>query len=201
MTNKTSIFNLRFLGRLMMAVLYVLMLSSCGRNPFGAIPDSVTKPPILHEQSFEEHIATLKTPSHTAFWVNRFAVYDLGYNWNWSVWERLGFPDQAYALAHSMWKEYHEGKSRGVCGQFAATYVVAAREHGYKCGGLCTWGPNWGHAQGWIIESDGSVSLTDNKKYLKSKFSNWDKFLKYARDHDYYEVLNDKFEITERGGR
>jgi len=154
-------------------------------------------------ETFEEHLATLKTPGHTWLWLKDFAVYDLKYNWNWGIWVRLGFPDQAYALAHSMWKEYHEGKSRGVCGQYTAMYVVAAREQGYKAGGICTWayqGP--GHARGWIVEKDGSVSIADNTDYLRNVYSSYEEFEKWFKDvwingdKNYGQMLNDKFEIV-----
>ena len=145
-----------FLGTCMLFVL----LCSCS-NPLSTLP------PVKHFGTFEETVASLDSPGKVAAWLSDFAEYDLDYNLSWGNFE----PDQAYSLAYSLWVEYHGGKSRGVCGQFAALFVVCAREHGYKCGGICMYTKNSGHAQGWIKEADGSISITDNRQYQYKRYN------------------------------
>jgi hypothetical protein len=170
--------------------IFWLGIVGCTHNPLGPLP------PVRHEQTFEEHLETLPTPGHTRMWIKQFTLYDSRYNDNWCDWQGK-FPDQAYALAYSLWYEYHNGKSRGTCGQFAAMYAVAARAHGYCSGALCTWTATSGHALGWIREPDGTYSVTDNQEYHRSRYKNWDEVANYARLFPYYEILNDKFEVVE----
>jgi len=173
----------------------VFVLSGCGKNVCGPLP-----PPAI-STTFEQQIDTLGNPAAVAIWIDANAEYDLNYNFNWFSWEKKGFPDQAYALAYSLYTERHGGKNRGVCGQFAAFYIMAARENGYKCGGICYYGPRSGHAMGWIVEKDGSVSITDNGEYRKSLYRNYEHFeaswtKKMASDVSRYGMLmNEKFEV------
>jgi hypothetical protein len=161
-------------------IVFILTLVGCARNPTGPLP------PVQHKAAtFEEHIVRLQTPGHTYFWVKNFTVYDSGSNWeynrNWYCWKQKGFPDQTYAVAYEMYNNYVNGENRGQCGQFACTYVMAARTHGYKCGVILTFSPTSAHAQGWIVEKDGTVSITDNKTYNKSIHSSYDSFISSMR--------------------
>jgi len=175
----------------------VFVLSGCGKNACGPLP-----PPAV-AITFEQQIDNLNNPAATAIWIDANAEYDLNYNFNWGIWREKGFPDQAYALAYSLYTERHDNKNRGVCGQFAAFYIVAARETGYECGGICYYGPQGGHVMGWIVEKDGSVSMTNNEVYRKSSYRNYEHFKaawtkKMADDKQSYGMLmNEKFEVEE----
>jgi hypothetical protein len=161
-------------------VVFILTLVGCSKNPIGPVP------PVQHKAvTFEEHISRLQTPSHTYFWVKNFTIYDFGvageYNKNWYCWKQKGFPDQTYAVAYEMYDNYVNGENRGQCGQFACTYVMAARTHGYKCGVILTFIPGSGHVQGWIVEKDGTVSITDNEAYKKGVYNSYESFVSAIR--------------------
>lgn len=162
-------------------VVIFLILAGCVTNPTGPLP------PVQHQAgSFEEQMERMQTPGHVYFWIKNFSVYDSGPNWeynqNWSCWKRKGFPDQAYAVAYELYINYVNGENRGQCGQFACTYVVACRSHGYKCGVILSSRSGSGHARGWVVEKDGTVSITDNKAYCKSVYGSYDEFLTSIRN-------------------
>lgn len=84
----------------------LLLLCSCGYSP-----TSPSVPPVVHFDSFEELISSLKTPGHTAMWLRDFTVYSDPYT---------GFNcpndnDLAWELANALWENYYEGKSTGKC--------------------------------------------------------------------------------------
>lgn len=151
-------------------ILLFLCISSCSNNPVGP-------PPVTHFNSFGELIQALETPAHTARWLEDFTVYDLDYNTGWT---RPHNKDLAWELAYSLWSEYHDGYSRGVCGQFASLYVVAARTHGYECGVIVGWLSASGHALGWVKEG-GMISITDNILYYRKKFKNIEEMKAFYR--------------------
>ena len=159
----------------------LVLVCGCGRSPVGPLP-----PVTAQVETFDQHVQRLRTPGSVYFWLQQFSVYDLGgkdhsYNRHWGNWKQLGYPDQAYALAHELYKNYINGKVRGVCGQLASMYVVAGRTHGLKCGFILMYSAGSGHAQAYVVEHDGSVAIADNKMYYKNSYKNWDDFLRYVR--------------------
>lgn len=151
-------------------LLTFLVIVGCSKNPVSPLP------PVCRQTStFEQHLETLKTPGHTYFWVKEFTLYDLSGQLGWD-WVERGMPDLAYSLAYSLWETTYKGYNVGVCGQFAAMYVVSAREHGYDSGFLITyrWGKDGadisGHARGWIVY-EGVVYISDNTQLYCSDFS------------------------------
>lgn len=171
----------------LLLLILLLSLSGCGANPTGPTP------PVLHQQaSFEAHQASLQTPGHVYFWIKNFSTYDSGKDWeynrNWYEWESKKdengnpFPDQAYAVAWELYHNYARGENRGQCGQFACTYAAALRTHGYRCGVLLMYNPGSGHAQGWVEERNGTVSITDNQTYCQSVYPSYEAFLQSCRD-------------------
>ncbi len=192
----------------LLVVPMVFVFCGCGKNPMS--PNDPSLPPVQHKaDTFETHIARLKTPGHVFFWVKNFSVWDGGfdyeYNQNWYDWKRKGFPDQAYAVAYEMYNNYVKGENRGQCGQFAATYTVALREHGYRCGGILTYAPGYGHAESWFVEKNGTVTVTSNKDYNARSYPSYDAFIQTYRNmiegykvgswHGDASILNEKYEI------
>lgn len=175
-------------------VILAASLCGCGRNPVGP-----NLPPIVRAQTFEEQMSALDTPAKAAMWVKSFAQYDSKYNLHWGDTD----PDQVYTLAKSMWDERWDGKNRGCCGQFAAFYVLAARTHGLRCGGIVYWNGVSGHARAWIELPDGSISMTDNDVYQPHVYRNYDELVSSWRKmmldsaEQYGELLDEKFEIKE----
>ena len=182
-----------YMKKMIKYFIVILLFMGCGRSSLDPLP------PVVHYNTFQECIDGLQTPFHTALWLRDFTVYDLDYNLHWGDLE----PDQAYTLAESLWDEWHNGKSRGVCGQFAAVYVVAAREHGYKCGGYVYWTATYGHAQGWIEEHDGQISITDNLEYWYKVYPSYQVMKKTLLDRNsenyWGYFLDERFQVPERG--
>lgn len=174
-------------------VILPFLLAGCAKNALGPLP------PVTHYETFQDCIEGLQTPAHTAIWLRDFTTYDLNYNLHWGDHN----PDQAYTLAKSVWDEYHKGKSRGVCGQFAAFYIVMAREHGYRCGGYVYWTNYYGHAQGWIEEKDGQISITDNDLYYYKTYKSYehmrDDLLGRNSDDLYGYILDENFNELDSG--
>jgi hypothetical protein len=180
---------------------FLIFFMGCSQNPLEPLP------PIEHQAySFEEHLERLQTPSHTYFWVKQFTEYDMRGQLGWD-WIDRGMPDLAYSLAYSMWETYIKGHNAGVCGQFASTFVVAARTHGYEAGFLLTYTKYSGHARGWIVEKDGSISVSDNQLYFKKYYKNkQDMINKFSENYFNKKdrcgwITNDKMEniFDERG--
>ena len=179
----------------LLLIIILLALIGCAKNPIGPLPPIENK-----AGTFEEHLNRLSNPGYTYFWVKQFTKYDLRGQLGWD-WEAQGMPDLAYSLAYSMWNTCIHGDNLGVCGQFAATYVVAARVHGYDAGFTITYVGSSGHAKGWIIDKDGTIWITDNdqlqKTNYKSKKELFDDFANswFNKDYGYGYVANDKMEI------
>jgi hypothetical protein len=184
-------------------LLYLFMLlvvTGCSKNPVEPLP-----PICNHTPTFEQHLESLRTPGHTYFWMREFALYDLSGQLGWN-WTERGMPDLAYSLACSLWETMNKGYNVGVCGQFAAMYVVAAREHAYDSGFLITY--HWdadsnnvsGHARGWIIY-EGCVYVSDNTALYCSKSPTkealFDDFAKqwFSNPHGYGWITDNKLNV------
>lgn len=150
---------------IMRFLLLVFLIVGCGNLP-------TEPPPIAHFATYEEAVKNLKTPSHVVQWLNSFANYDLKYNIGW---EKVSEgKDLAWALSESLWENYVNGTSRGVCGQMAAMFVVCARTHGYNTGVLVWYLPGAGHAEAWIQEGDGYITMTSNDELYYKKYKSID---------------------------
>lgn len=199
--------------RLGIFLITVIILSGCVKNPAGPLP------PVQHKApTFKDHMNSLKTLGHVYFWIKNFTIYDSGdtiinefdergheFNQNWYHWKEKGFPDQAYAISYEMWKNYEDGENRGQCGQFAATYIVALRDKGYRCGAIIFNVRSGGlHIQAWIEDTNGKIIVTDNNTILSYDYrynsytemiSAIDEKLKDNSDITFW-FLNDKFEVV-----
>jgi hypothetical protein len=157
--------NTMIVGVIIYLILTLLSLGGCSVNPTGPLP------PVLHADTFEEHIEMMKTPAHTAKWLEQFSRYSIPYT-GWIVPDGQ---DLAWSLAHDFWMNYIKGYSRGKCGSFAAMQAVCARSHGYEAGVIVYywWTPDgtqvWGHAEAWIKEANG-YSTQSNDLYEKEKY-------------------------------
>lgn len=188
--------------RLILTSIFILILfiGGCGKNPTEPLPPIQPQAP-----TFEDHLARLKTPGHTYFWVNQFMQYDMNGQLGWN-WIERDMPDLAYSLAYSVWETYIKGHNAGVCGQFAATYVVAARIHGYESGFMITYSWNSdgtnivGHARAWIIK-DGKVITTDNEYMNYTNYKDKEDFFQKFGECWFYNeyssgwITNDKLEV------
>jgi len=150
-------------------ILAILFLCCTGCSPSPVEPILV---PIIRASTFEQQIEVLDEPFKVAMFMQALVVYDVKYNLHWYEHD----PDMATALAKSLYNEYHGGKCRGACGQMAAFYIVAAREHGFPCGAVIYYGQTSGHVIGWIQERDGSISTTSNQDYGRHAYENVDEF-------------------------
>lgn len=165
-----------FLG--ILGIIFLGILTGCGQNPTGP------PPPVLHFETFEDHISSMKTPGHTAKWMQQFSKYSDPY----TGWIPPEGKDLAWSLAHDFWDNYLRGYSRGKCGSFAAMQAVCARNHGYNAG-IIVWyhwdddGGVWGHAEAWI-EEDGRISTQSNDEYIKGEYGSYEEMkAEYIRGH------------------
>jgi len=176
---------LTLIGTLIMIVIVFGITLGCGASPAGP------PPPVIHADTFEEHIAMMKTPGYTATWLDEFSKYSDPYT-GWFAPEGM---DLSYSLAHDLWKNYINGFSRGKCGSFAAMQAVCSREHGYEAGIIVWWA--WddnkenviGHAEAWVKEEDG-ISIQSNLSYDKEIYMDYEDMLEdykqmHVHEHGY----------------
>lgn len=170
----------------------ILFIIGCGKSPVGPLP------PVIHAETFEDHIEMMQTPGHVVKWLEQFARYSDPYTgWNYPK-----DKDLAWSLARDFWENYIDGFSRGKCASFAAMMVACIREHGYECGIITYY---WftkeelifGHSEAWLKEDSGKYSTLSNNLYRKEQFNSFEElksqYIKYHVHEDGYIIFYDEY--------
>jgi len=133
--------------------------------------------------AFEYDTAQLKTPEQVQNWLKSNTKYEDTQSQS-QLYDKHDF---VYHKARELWKT-----RQGICSNFACFYVYCARIHNYTCGTIFSVYPYFTHQRGWIKERDGTISITDNFSYFKSRFKNYPDMISNWKEKGFHTIRDEK---------
>lgn len=133
-----------------------VLLSGCGYNP---LAPKVKKVPVFYD-SVDDMPGRLRSGEDVQAWIKGNGV------------EYVSEPPRYVyynELCCRQWAEELLRATHRACYNFASFYVWCAKQNGRKAGYVAVSG-GAGHMLGWMVEDDGSVSISNNEDFTRSAY-------------------------------